>query len=88
MVTITSRMAYDEVQCTGKDITQADEIMLHIIEGYDYSRQELKRLTGFEINAICGRVNEMLKTGVLEEGEIRKCEVTGRSIRPVRRKTQ
>jgi hypothetical protein len=81
-------MAYDEVQGSGKDVTQAGEILLHIIPGKDYSRQELKRLTGFEINAICGRVNELLKSGVLEEGEIRSCEVTGRSIRPVRRKTQ
>jgi hypothetical protein len=85
MVTLTSRMAYNEVQSTGKDTTQAADILSHVLPGYDYSRQELKRLTGLEINAICGRVNELLKAGKLEEGEMRKCNVTGRSIRPVRR---
>ena len=81
-------MAYNEVQSTSKDITQAQDILSHIIPGYDYSRQELKQLTGLEINSVCGRVNELLKAGKLEQGEIRACNVTGRTIRSVRLRAQ
>ena len=35
------------------------------------------------INAVCGRVHELIEANVLEEGDPCKCPITGRRARPV-----
>ena len=49
----------------------------------DYSRRELAKLTGLDLSSVCGRVNELLALGMLEELKTRKCSVTGKTIHPV-----
>ena len=43
----------------------------------DHTRQELVKLTGLPINVVCGRVNELLKPGLLVETVKRVCRITG-----------
>ena len=52
----------------------------------DYSRRELSVALEIDLNAICGRVNELIKSGEIVECEPRPCRVSGRRINPVRRK--
>lgn len=39
--------------------------------------------TGLELSSICGRVNELLGSGLLEEAPTRRCRITGKSVHPV-----
>lgn len=84
MVTTASRIAYEHIQTTGKEYTQAEEILSQIIPGRDYSRMELSKLTDYPINVVTARVNKLIKDGRLEVGDQRRCAVTGHTINPVR----
>ena len=52
---------------------------------HDYSLREIALLTGLEINAVSGRVNELknMKSPLLIEAKPRKCRVTGRTVTPL-----
>jgi len=50
-----------------------------------YTRQELAVRTGIAINAICGRVAELLDAGDLEEVGRKTCSVTGERAMELRR---
>ena len=86
-VASTSIEAYIEHKDTGKVGKQASTILEKMSPTTDYSRKELSRLTGFELSAICGRVNELLGLGLLEELASRKCSITGKNIHPVKLRT-
>lgn len=86
-VASTSIAAYVEHKDTGKLGRQASAILERMSPTKDYSRKELARLTGFELSAICGRVNELLAVGMLEELASRKCSITGKNIHPVKLRT-
>ena len=50
----------------------------------DFSRRELAGIMGMETSSVSGRVNEMVRAGLLVELEQRKCSITGRLITPVK----
>ena len=79
----TSIIAYKEHRATGKVGSQAMNIFDTMQFHSDYSRRELVALTGLELSSICGRVNEMLQIGMLQEVRPRKCKVTGKTVKPV-----
>jgi hypothetical protein len=83
----TSIEAYKEHKETGKLGRQAATLLEKMVYGKDYSRKELSRATGFELSAVCGRVNELLALGLLEEIEPRKCTITGKRIHPIKLRT-
>jgi len=87
-VASTSIEAYIEHKDTGKVGKQASVILEKMSPTTDYSRKELARLTGFELSAICGRVNELLSMGLLEELPSRKCSITGKNIHPIKLRTK
>ena len=84
-VTYESRSAYKEHRASGRLGNQAQKILNDMIPGAAYSRRELVQLTGLELSSICGRVNELLSIGMLEEGSPRKCSITGKTVCPVRK---
>lgn len=84
-VASTSIAAYREHQAAGKIGLQAQKILDTMLAGKDYSRRELAAKAGLELSSVCGRVNEMLGIGLIEEGPPRKCKVTGKTVRPVSR---
>lgn len=86
-VASTSVEAYIEHKDTGKLGRQASAVLQKMSPTRDYSRRELASLTGFDLSAICGRVNELLAIGMLEELPSRKCSITGKNIHPIKLRT-
>jgi DNA-binding MarR family transcriptional regulator len=81
----SSFIAYDQLKFSG-DLNHLQSQIVDLIKRHpslDFSRKEISRATGLEINTVTGRVNELLESGVLVESRRRNCHVTGRSIRPV-----
>ena len=74
MIAITSKIAYKQINEEGVSSKQKDVIMEAIknycnMEHYDkkgISLQEIKKITGIEINAVSGRVNDLKNEGLLE----------------------
>jgi hypothetical protein len=50
----------------------------------DFTRGELSHLSAIPINAICGRVNELIAAGTIEERVRRACAFSGKQCHPVR----
>ena len=85
---ITSKKAYNELKQSGGHKNQKDAIV-YTLGKYPngLSLREICKETGFDINAVSGRVNDLKKSSVLEEMEKRKCSITNRLIIPVAIKT-
>ena len=91
MPTTTSKLAYKQINEEGVSVNQKNVIMEAIknycnMEHYDgkgISLQEIKTITGIEINAVSGRVNDLKKDGLLETIEKRKCSITSRLVSPI-----
>lgn len=83
----TSKVAYENLKQSGKDYSQINKIYhLLISRKVDMSRSEISQATGLTINAVCGRINEMLKPekGLLEKGPVRICTITKSKVSTVR----
>ena len=83
-VAATSIAVYDEIKSDGTLTRQQAAIVSLMRRGRDYSLQELVNLTGFGVNVVSGRCNELRQAGAIEHGPKRPCSVTGRTIQPVR----
>ena len=84
MPTTTSRIAYKEINIDGTASTQKQAIMnLMRNSEFPLSLREICRHTGFDINAVSGRVNDLKKNGILETTRKRRCTITNRLINPV-----
>jgi hypothetical protein len=83
----TSILTYDQLKAAD-ELTPLQRQIVESLrlagEGVDFSRKEISRRTGLEINTVAGRVNELVSLGVLVEGRCRQCTVTHRYIHPVR----
>tara|TARA_R110000824_G_scaffold87475_2_gene215636 strand:- start:1939 stop:2247 length:309 start_codon:yes stop_codon:yes gene_type:complete len=85
----TSRLAYKEINEDGTVVSQSAYIK-EVVESipnqdkdFGITLRELTRTTGFDINAVSGRVNELKKKGDIEECSKRRCRITGRLVTPV-----
>jgi predicted transcriptional regulator len=85
----TSRLAYKEINEDGTVVSQSDYIYSIVAslpkENKDFgiTLKEIARQTGFEINAVSGRVNELKNNGSVKECSKRRCRITGRLVTPV-----
>jgi len=84
-VSDTSRQAYYEHEGEGKIGKQCRLILSKMRKGKDYSRREIAKEFELELSSVCGRVNELLAIGLLEELATRPCQVTKKTIHPVRK---
>lgn len=78
----TSWKAYQDILRGGVAATQAEKV-LQAINYYPESgvtRAQLSAALGMPINAVCGRVNELLKAEVIYVSGTGKCQVTGRTV--------
>jgi DNA-binding MarR family transcriptional regulator len=82
-VASTSKQAYEEHILSGKLGMQATLIYHAMKPGVSYSRRELSSYIGIDLSSVCGRVNELLEMGLIEEGSKRKCIISGKLISPV-----
>ena len=71
----TSLDAYDQLRGTGK-LQQAERTVLDAVDRHfgerEFTRKELQAASGIAINAICGRVNSLVKKGELVETDRRR----------------
>ena len=64
--TYTSLSSYGQHVLNGKATSQRNRILDCLFEsGVPLSRRQIKELTGLEINAVCGRVNALLKSDLI-----------------------
>jgi len=78
----TSRLAYDALDLNAGQFRIVAFLRDHHPKAF--TRAELARASGIPINAVCGRVNELLKLGALEELVRRGCTTSGKQAHPVR----
>ncbi len=79
----TSIKALHELQASGKGGIQRARILRALLQRKDMTRREIQRATGIDINAVCGRVRELIDVGAARETEARRCRVTGKTAAPV-----
>ena len=80
----TSKISYAQLKDSGGKQTQEERIVEILREkGTSMSLREISAMTGFEINAVSGRVNTLKKEGRVLEGTRRKCFLTNRLITPI-----
>jgi len=68
MIRQTSLHAHDEIQGDGSALSQRATIrdfLMRFSEGL--TRNEVSRMLGIPINAVTGRVRELIKSGLVEE---------------------
>lgn len=89
MIRKTSIEAYRKIKKDGTKVSQSNEIYSMIKEvpkqdkNFGLTLKEISRATGFEINAVSGRVNELKKNNKVVECSKRRCRITGRLVTPV-----
>ena len=89
MPRVTSRIAYRQINEDGTAMSQKQTILDEINSiperhrNFGITLRELTRSTGYDINAVSGRVNDLKKNGNVEECDKRKCRITGRLVTPV-----
>ncbi len=78
--------AYQKHIDSGKQSTQWMRIYAWL--GHCYvkprTRSELASDLGMRMSSVCGRVNELIKAGLLVEDGRRKCAITNESAHPIR----
>jgi len=84
----TKLLSYLEVIATGKATDQRVKIC-KLLTRKQYqqkglTRRQISRITGFELSAVCGRVNELLSCGALEYGDTTVCKTTGKLVERVK----
>lgn len=84
MVKPTSVKAYRELVKSGKAKTQRDHIFNSIVtysdNGMCLCRSQIENITGYKINAVCGRVNELLEMGMIHVLWTAESPVTGNTV--------
>lgn len=74
-----SRAEYWSAKVSGK-ITRQQAVILDDLANFGGTRAEIAKSTGIAINAVCGRVKELLDAGhVCEAPYTVECQVTGRN---------
>ena len=79
----TSLEASFYIRGNGIDLNQKGVIYKMIMRHKGLTRLELSVKTGIPINAVCGRVKELMNGLWIKEGPARKCKVSGRTAAPL-----
>ena len=85
----TSKAAYSEHVSSGNKHLQRMVIMKHVSNFYNapryedqggFTRRQIAKATGFELGATAGRVNLLIKDGLLVDKGTTKCTTTGKTV--------
>ena len=79
----TSRIAYKNIIEEGKADSQQSYIIRLLKHEAPLSRREISKATNIEIGSVSGRVNELIKLGIVEETTMRKCMFSKKLVKPV-----
>ena len=81
----TSRIAYKNIIECGKASNQKRQIIKTLLSDKEpMSRREISSDSYIEIGSVSGRINELMKLGIVEEAQIRKCSISKKLIKPVK----
>lgn len=80
----TSRSSYRAVKSDGTMGRQQKLIMSLLRKRPGKTRLEICLLTGIRLSSVCGRVNELIRVGKLEDNEKRICSMSKRTAHVVR----
>lgn len=84
-VSDTSLDAYREHRDAGKLGAQQKKVMMFFhLKGGEHTRSELAQQIPMRLSSVCGRVNELVKLGFLQECPRRRCAVTGVNAHPLK----
>ena len=79
-----SREAYQDLKDSGQ-LTKQEQIIIRALESKPpMTGREIQNITGIDINAVSGRVNDLKKKRVVVEAQKRVCKITGRMVTTVR----
>ena len=81
---VTSRVTYKDILTNGKADTQRKHILKLLATGESLSRREIASVVMIETSSVSGRINELIKQGILTEDIKRKCTISHRLVCPVR----
>ena len=80
----TSRIAYKNIIECGKATNQKKQIIKTLLSDKEpMSRREIASETLIEIGSVSGRVNELIKLGIVRETRMRKCSISNKLIKPI-----
>jgi len=92
MPTETSTIAYRAITNSGVLGNQQEQIVSFLRFNksqnprWNFSRKEISRILDLEVNAVAGRINELVKSGLVVEDKKRRCSHSKRLVTPVRLK--
>lgn len=78
MAEVTSIIAYKEMTHCGKKVNQRAQVMNAVKENPGLTSHELTQCCEVSRHSIASRLAEMFKEGVVEKGDARKCEFSGK----------
>lgn len=78
--------AYRALQYSGKLADQQQRVLavFYSLPSGKWTRKEIEQQTGIDINAVCGRVNELIKLALLVEDGKKTCFVTTNNVNALR----
>jgi predicted transcriptional regulator len=80
-VRATSKASHIENRETGFNSTKAAQIFSFILQNPGCSRGDIERgIVGMKINCVAGRVNELLKSKLIQENGCKHDLVSGKSV--------
>jgi predicted ArsR family transcriptional regulator len=83
-ITTTSALAYQRLKADGTHGVQWSRILRTLRKRRKpMTRRELSVATGIEPGAVAGRVNQLVKDGLVQETEKRRCRISGRLAKVV-----
>lgn len=82
-VTQTSIEAYHDISSSGVAGACHQKLLNAMQTGKTYTRRQLARLTGLETSCVAGRVNELIKAGLVGKQGKTTCPITKRNVEAV-----
>lgn len=83
MIRRTSKEAYESLDLNASE-AKVMLFMHSLPNGTKLNRRQISAKSGIPINAVCGRVNELVRKGYLQELAAEQDPVTRKSAHPVR----
>ena len=85
MVANTSKMAYEQLVSSGKEMTQRARILGALVKHPDgLTRRGLSFVTRLELGAVAGRVNSLLADGLVDDSEETQCHTTHKTVKLIK----
>lgn len=84
----TRNAAYELLKASPKMGNQKRLILAFIGNRQDATRQEISVGTMISINAVCGRIGQLIEGGHIEESTPRQCNITRNTVTPLRIKAK